>query len=133
MSWCRPTPALRASHGLNGSTASTISPSPTSTSSSGSICGTSWSSVGGWIASELAVRDTTRLSSIVLVDAIGIQVEGHPIADVFPLTPDELSALSYHNPAPFRIDPATLSPDQVAGMAANFRALGVYGRDLGMR
>jgi pimeloyl-ACP methyl ester carboxylesterase len=90
-------------------------------------------SIGGWIASELAVRDSTRLGSIVLVDAVGIQVEGHEIADVFPLTPDELSTLSYHNPAPFRIDPATLSPDQVAAMAANFQALGVYGREQGMR
>jgi pimeloyl-ACP methyl ester carboxylesterase len=90
-------------------------------------------SIGGWIAAELAVRDTTRLSSIVLVDAVGIQVDGHEIADVFPLTPDELSALSYHNPAAFRIDPATLSPDQVAERAANFQALGVYGREPGMR
>ena len=89
-------------------------------------------SIGGWIASELAVRDTTRLGSIVLVDAVGIQVEGHEIADVFPLTPAELSALSYHNPAAFRIDPATLSPDQVAAMAANFQALAVYGRESGM-
>jgi pimeloyl-ACP methyl ester carboxylesterase len=89
-------------------------------------------SIGGWIASELAVRDTTRLGSIVLVDAVGIQVEGHQIADVFPLTPDELSALSYHNPAAFRIDPATLRPDQIAAMAANFQALGVYGREPGM-
>ena len=89
-------------------------------------------SIGGWIASELAVRDTTRLSSIVLVDAVGIEVEGHAIADVFPLTPDELSALSYHNPAAFRIDPATLSPDQVAARAANFQALGVYGQEPGM-
>ena len=29
-------------------------------------------SIGGWIAAELAVRDTTRLGSIVLVDAVGI-------------------------------------------------------------
>jgi pimeloyl-ACP methyl ester carboxylesterase len=90
-------------------------------------------SIGGWIAAELAVRDNTRVGSIVLVDAVGIQVEGHEIADVFPLTPDELSALSLHNPAAFRIDPATLSPDQVATMAANFQALGVYGRESGMR
>src|SRR5947208_9699297 len=90
-------------------------------------------SIGGWIAAELAVRDTTRLSSIVLVDAVGIQVDGHDIADVFPLTPDELSALSYHNPAAFRIDPATLSPDQVAARAANFQALGVYGQEPSMR
>jgi len=90
-------------------------------------------SIGGWIAAELAVRDTTRLNSIVLVDAVGIQVDSHEIADVFPLTPGELSALSYHNPAAFRIDPATLSPDQVAAMAGNFQALGVYGREPGMR
>src|SRR6266550_4501072 len=90
-------------------------------------------SIGGWIASELAVRDTTRLSSIVLVDAVRIQVDGHDIADVFSLTPDELLALSYHNPAAFRIDPATLSPDRIAAMAANFQALGAYGREPGMR
>jgi len=91
------------------------------------------SSIGGWIAAEMAVRDSTRLSSIVLVDAVGIQVAGHEIADVFPLTPDELSALSFHNPAAFRIDPTTLSPDQVAAMAANFQALKVYDQGQGMR
>lgn len=89
-------------------------------------------SMGGWIASELAVRDSTRLSSIVLVDAAAIQVDGYEIADVFSLTPDELSALSYHNPAAFRIDPATLRPEQIAARAANFQALGVYGRARGM-
>ena len=89
-------------------------------------------SIGGWIASELAVRDTTRLGSLVLVDAVGIQVDGHDIANVFPLTPDELSALSYHNPAAFRIDPVTLSPDQVAARAANFQALKVYDQGKGM-
>ena len=89
-------------------------------------------SMGGRIASELAVRDTSRLSSIVLVDGVGIEVEGHGIADVFSLTPGELSALSYHNPAAFRIDPTTLSPEQVAAIAANFQALAVYGRGAGM-
>ncbi|HWZ20537.1 MAG TPA: alpha/beta hydrolase [Ktedonobacteraceae bacterium] len=90
------------------------------------------SSMGGWIAAEMAVRDTTRLSSIVLVDAAGIQVEGHPIADVFPLTPSELSALSYYNPAAFRVDPSTLSPERVAAIAANFQALKLYDQGQGM-
>src|SRR5438445_8286295 len=89
-------------------------------------------SIGGWIAAELAVRDTTRLSSIVLVDAVGIQVEGHAIANVFSLTPDELLALSFHNPAAFRIDPTTLSPERVAMTAANFQALKVYDQGQGM-
>src|SRR5436305_11401796 len=39
------------------------------------------SSVGGWITSEMAVHNPTRLSGLVLVDAVGIQVDGHPIAD----------------------------------------------------
>jgi len=90
------------------------------------------SSMGGWIAAEMAVRDTTRLSSIILVDAAGIQVEGHEIVDVFPLAPDELSALSDHNPAAFRIDPTTLSPDRIATIAANFQTLRIYSRGASM-
>ncbi|MBX3084516.1 MAG: alpha/beta hydrolase [Anaerolineae bacterium] len=89
-------------------------------------------SMGGWVAAELAVRDRSRLSSLVLVDAVGIQVDDHEIADVFPLTPDELSALSYHNPAAFRVDPTTITPDQMAARAANFKALEIYGRTAGM-
>src|SRR5438046_6862313 len=45
------------------------------------------SSMGGWVASAMALRDTTRrLRGLVLVDAGGIQVEGHPVADVSTLT-----------------------------------------------
>jgi len=91
------------------------------------------SSMGGWIASAMALRDTTRLlSGIILVDAGGIQVEGHPIADVSSLTPDQLSALSFHNPAAFRVDPATVTPEQVEARAANFRTLYVYDQGQGM-
>jgi pimeloyl-ACP methyl ester carboxylesterase len=89
-------------------------------------------SIGGWIASELAVRDSSRLGHIILVVAGGIQVEGQTIADVFSLTPDQLSALSFHNPAAFRIDPASLSPEHVAARAANFQALAVCSRKQGM-
>jgi pimeloyl-ACP methyl ester carboxylesterase len=89
-------------------------------------------SMGGWIVSAMAVRDTTRLSGIVLVDAVGIQVDGHPIADASSLTPDELLALSFHNPAAFRVDPATVSPEQAEARAANVQALYVYDQGLGM-
>jgi len=91
------------------------------------------SSMGGWIAAAMVLRDTTRLlSGLVLVDAGGIQVEGHPIADVSSLTPDELSALSFHNPAAFRVDPATVTPEQAAARAANLKALYVYDQGQGM-
>jgi pimeloyl-ACP methyl ester carboxylesterase len=88
--------------------------------------------MGGWIASAMALRDTTRLSGIVLVDAAGIRVDGHPIADVSSLTPDELSALSFHNPSAFRVDPATVSPEQAKARAANLQALYVYDQGQGM-
>ncbi|GER91074.1 alpha/beta hydrolase [Dictyobacter vulcani] len=91
------------------------------------------SSMGGWIASAMALHDTTRrLSGLVLVDAGGIQVEGYPIPDVSTLKPDELAALSYHNPAAFRIDPSTITPEQAQARAANVRALYIYDQGQGM-
>ncbi len=49
------------------------------------------------------------------------------MTDIFPLSMDELARLSYHDPAAFRIDPATMTEAQRAGMAANRAALQVYG------
>ena len=85
-------------------------------------------SIGGWIANAIALRAGDRLRGLVLVNGAGIVVEGAPCADVFELTPPQLSALSYHDPARFGIDPAALSDAQKAGMAANMRTLAVYGR-----
>jgi pimeloyl-ACP methyl ester carboxylesterase len=84
-------------------------------------------SIGGWIAAELALLGSPRISGIVLVDAVGIEVEGHPVIDIFPLSLDELARLSYHDPAAFRIDPDAMTEAQRAGMAANRAALQVYG------
>jgi pimeloyl-ACP methyl ester carboxylesterase len=84
-------------------------------------------SIGGWIAAELALLGSPRIRGTVLVDAVGIEVEGHPVTDIFPLNLDELARLSYHDPAAFRIDPAAMTEAQRAGMAANRAALQVYG------
>jgi pimeloyl-ACP methyl ester carboxylesterase len=40
-------------------------------------------SIGGWIAAELAVRNTHRLASLTLVGAAGIHVPGVPQVDTF--------------------------------------------------
>jgi len=84
-------------------------------------------SIGGWIAVELALVARTRISSLVLVDAVGIDVPDHPVADVFSLSLDELSRLSYHDPVRFGIDISKFTPEQKAMMAANFAALRQYG------
>ena len=85
-------------------------------------------SIGGWIANALALRAGARLRGVVLVNGAGIVVAGEPCADVFSLTPPQLSALSFHDPARFGIDPSKLTDMQKAGMAANMKTLAVYGR-----
>jgi len=84
-------------------------------------------SIGGWIAAEMALVGSKRVSGAVLVDAGGIEVPGHPAADFFSLTMDQVAQLAYYNPDKFRIDPSALPPAAQAVMAANRAALAVYG------
>lgn len=84
------------------------------------------SSLGGWVAAELALLAPKRIAALVLIDAIGIDVPGHPVADVFDLTPDQITDLAFHDADRFRVDPATLPPEAQAAMAANGAALAAY-------
>ncbi len=84
-------------------------------------------SIGGWIAAELALRAPARLGVVVLFDAVGIEVPGHPAADVFALTPARVAQLSYHDPATFGVAPAALPEAQRAALVGNRAALAVYG------
>jgi pimeloyl-ACP methyl ester carboxylesterase len=83
-------------------------------------------SVGGWIAAEMALANSGRISALVLLDAVGIDVDGHRVADVSGLSLPEIQALSFHEPSPFRVDPASIPDAQKAIMAANGAALAVY-------
>jgi pimeloyl-ACP methyl ester carboxylesterase len=83
-------------------------------------------SIGGWITAEIALLKSPRVSGLVLVDAVGIEVPGHPVADFFSLTMDQVFQRSFHNPEPFRIDPATLPPAAQAIAVGNRAAIGVY-------
>jgi pimeloyl-ACP methyl ester carboxylesterase len=83
-------------------------------------------SIGGWIAAELALLGSGRISGVVLVNAAGIHVPGHPVADPFTLTPAELSALAFHDPAKFAVDPSAFSDAQRAVAITNRAALQVY-------
>jgi pimeloyl-ACP methyl ester carboxylesterase len=83
-------------------------------------------SIGGWLTAEIALLKSPRLRSIVLIDAVGIDVPGHPVADFFAMTMDEVFARTFHNPGPFRIDPAALSPAAQAIAAGNRAALASY-------
>jgi pimeloyl-ACP methyl ester carboxylesterase len=85
------------------------------------------SSVGGWIAAEIALLGSPRVAGVVLLDAAGLQLEDHPAADFFSLTMDQVADLSYYNPDAFRIDLDALPVPAKAAMAGNRAALGVYG------
>jgi len=83
-------------------------------------------SIGGWIAAEMALLDTSRIGCFVLVDAVGIDVPGHVVADFFSLTPRQVAELAYHDPDRFGIDPSKLSPEALKVMAGNRATLAVY-------
>jgi pimeloyl-ACP methyl ester carboxylesterase len=55
------------------------------------------SSMGGWIAMEIAVRDTSRLKSLVLVSPAGVAVQGARPADIFLLPPEEMVRRLFHD------------------------------------
>jgi pimeloyl-ACP methyl ester carboxylesterase len=83
-------------------------------------------SIGGWIASELALLAPSQVSRVVLVSPVGIEVTGYPVTDVSKLTIDQVMSLSYYNPKPFRIDPSTLTEEQRMIAGSNRAALQVY-------
>jgi pimeloyl-ACP methyl ester carboxylesterase len=56
-------------------------------------------SLGGWIAAELAVRDAARLASLTLVGAVGIPAGGKPIDDIFRMPDEENLRRFYADPA----------------------------------
>jgi pimeloyl-ACP methyl ester carboxylesterase len=56
-------------------------------------------SIGGWIAAELAVRDTRRLASLTLADAAGIQLPGVAQIDTFLRTDEQRIRDFFHDQA----------------------------------
>jgi len=83
-------------------------------------------SIGGWIAAEVALLHSPRVSRVILIDAVGIEVADHPVADFFSLTLDQMSELSFHDPDTFRIDPSKLPPAAQAALPGNRASLAVY-------
>jgi pimeloyl-ACP methyl ester carboxylesterase len=86
--------------------------------------------LGGWIAAEIAIKSTARLSSLVLADALGIKVsdrETRDIVDIFALTEPELAELTWFDPASARRDPASLSEAELQSIARNREASARYG------
>ncbi len=84
-------------------------------------------SIGGWIAAEIALLGSPRVSGVMLVDAAGLVVPDYPSPDFFSLTMDQVADLSYYRPDAFRLDLDSMPDQAKAAMAANRAALAVYG------
>jgi pimeloyl-ACP methyl ester carboxylesterase len=85
-------------------------------------------SMGGWAAVEIAVRNTSRLSQIILVDAVGIKPgdrDTRDIADIFGLPAPEVAKLVWHNltQAPSL---ASMTDEQVTRLAGDRIAHAMY-------
>ncbi len=83
-------------------------------------------SIGGWITVEMALIGSPRISGIVLLDAVGIQVTDQSVADFFTMGYDEFLERAFRDPDAFRMDPTSLPPAAQAAAAANRSALATY-------
>ena len=82
------------------------------------------SSLGGWIGAEMAVRDDAgRISGLILLDAVGVNVDGQPIRDFFALDARGIAEYSFHDADRFYVDPVTVSDEQAARQRANMATM----------
>lgn len=95
-------------------------------------------SFGGWLAAELAVTSSHRLSRLVLLDPVGIKVGGREERDilhVFNTAPDDVARAAWHDPSRQAPDSlgfgwqqqlATMLDEQIVRAARSWDALCLY-------
>lgn len=84
------------------------------------------SSVGGWIASEMALQAPALVKGLILLNATGIAVEDHPLVDVRPLALPDLMRLAHYDPAKILAAAPPPSAEQQAIRVSNAAALAAY-------
>lgn len=85
---------------------------------------------GGWIAAEMAVRDTRRFSRLVLVDPLGIKVGGvteRDIADMHAMPRAEYLRLAWADPANGERDVMQMPDTELAGIARGRETFARFG------
>ncbi len=87
-------------------------------------------SFGGWIAAEMAVRNTAAFSNIVLAAPLGIKNGSHTdrdIADMHSLSREEVVARAWADPTKGHFDAARFSDAELAQIARGRESLALFG------
>jgi pimeloyl-ACP methyl ester carboxylesterase len=77
-------------------------------------------SFGAWIAAEIAIKTTARMSRLVMANAVGVKIsdrETRDIADIFALTEPEYLAIAYSDPQAGQRDYKSLPDGEVLAAA----------------
>jgi len=86
-------------------------------------------SFGGWIAAEVAIKSTARISHLVLANPVGIKVgsrDHRDIADIFAISEDDFLSLAYCDPGAGKRDYKTMPEADVRTVARNREATARY-------
>jgi len=84
------------------------------------------SSIGGWIAAEMATKAPERFRKLVLVAPVGVKtgpIDKLDIPDIYAVPQERVNEWLFHDPSKFVIDPARLSDDELTVMVRNRETL----------
>ena len=88
------------------------------------------SSLGGWTAAEMAVRDSTgSITGLVLIDAVGVQVDTEHITDFFALDARGVAEHSWHDPDRYHLDPSGIPAEELTRRQANMATMRILAGD----
>ena len=93
------------------------------------VVGTSF---GGWIAAEMATMQPQRLRRLVLVAPAGVKTGSRDtldIPDMFATPADAIQRLLYVDPEKFKVDPATMTDEELRIMLRNRESFALFAWD----
>jgi pimeloyl-ACP methyl ester carboxylesterase len=83
-------------------------------------------SFGAWIAAEIAIKSTARMSRLVMANAVGVKVGGREtreIADVFAMLEPQFNKLAFSDPKAGERDYRSMPEAEIVAVARNREAL----------
>lgn len=85
---------------------------------------------GGWVAAEMALRSTSRIGGLVLVNALGLKFGDHltrDITDIHAMGQAEVAATLYADPSLAERDPSAMTDAELTAMVRNRESFVLFG------